>query len=364
MPAHALELLLQGSPLRTILESAMDAIIMVDEEQTILFFNAAAESIFGYSRSQIIGEPLSRLMPERFRAGHAMHVAAFRDSNASTARSMGQDRVVSALRRNGEEFPISASISSAAVSGHRLYTVILRDIAVQVRTREALERSNRDLQQFAFIASHDLKTPLRAIAGFVELLEKEYAAKLDDNARDYIRRTSAAAHRLERLIDDLLSFARQSSTPVSRVPVNCNLVYEDAVRLLEEAIRESGARVTAGELPVINGVAAQLTQLLQNLISNAIKYQGDKPPQIHVSAARQGAEWLFSVADNGIGIDPRHHVEVFEIFRRLHTHSPHEGTGIGLALCRQIVQGHGGRIWVASEPGKGSVFQFSLPGGA
>lgn len=238
---------------------------------------------------------------------------------------------------------------------------ITRASSVLAQAHEALERSNLDLQQFAYIASHDLKTPLRSIGGFVQILERNYADKLDDKALSLIHRTAAAVKRLEQLTEDLLSYARVNSEVRPFAPVHCAEMLDEVLQLLDAAIVGSGARVSCGELPEVMGDRTQLVQLFLNLIGNGIKYCADKAPVVHVSARRTGHEWEFSVTDNGIGIDARHHEKIFEVFTRLHTQQAYTGTGIGLAICRRVVQRHGGRIWLTSTLGEGSTFCFTLP---
>jgi light-regulated signal transduction histidine kinase (bacteriophytochrome) len=275
---------------------------------------------------------------------------------------MGRDRIVMALRRNGEEFPIDASISQIIERGSRFYTVILRDVTERVRAQQALERTILDLRQFAYAASHDLRTPLRSISGFAQLLQKKHTGLVDEEASHWIARIVSGANRMERLIEDLLSYARLESQDRNLVSVDCAAVVDDALQLLESEIRETRAEVTSGPLPTITGDQGQLVQLFQNLIGNAIKYHGARPPRVHVSAQRRDGAWVFSVSDNGIGIEPGQHQRIFEIFRRLHTQREYPGTGIGLAVCRRVVERHGGTIWVESEPGQGSTFRFTIPG--
>jgi light-regulated signal transduction histidine kinase (bacteriophytochrome) len=204
---------------------------------------------------------------------------------------------------------------------------------------------------------------MRSIASFVELLQSTYADKLDAQANDWIRRTHESIRHLQTLIRDLLEYSRVDAQahPFERVSVR--EVFERAVTLLDASVRESGAEVTCGELPEVMGERLQLVQLLQNLIGNGLKYRGKNSPRIHVSAKRKGGEWIFAVQDNGIGIAPKHHERIFEIFQRLHDQKEYPGTGIGLAVCRRVVHRHGGRIWVESEPGKGSVFYFTIAEG-
>ncbi|MDP0492543.1 MAG: ATP-binding protein [Verrucomicrobiota bacterium JB023] len=228
-------------------------------------------------------------------------------------------------------------------------------------TNRALEESNLELQQFAYVASHDLQTPLRAIAGYAHFLDDEYRSQLDEDGRLYLERMVAASARMKHLIDDLLAFSRveSSSRPFERVDLN--QICDGVTELLEQSIIDSGGIVGRDDLPTVTGDPAQLAQLLQNLIGNALKYRGKEAPIVHVSAAEADGEMVISVSDNGIGIAPEYHERVFEIFRRLHTQEQYPGTGIGLGVCRRIVQRHHGRIWLDSEEGKGSNFHFSLP---
>ncbi|MCI0534873.1 MAG: ATP-binding protein [Verrucomicrobiales bacterium] len=226
---------------------------------------------------------------------------------------------------------------------------------------EALERTNLELQQFVHIMSHDLQTPLRSISGFVQLLKMKYADKLDDQANDWIRRTIQATQWMHTLLQDALAYSRVGSQARPFEPISFREVFDDAIALLEGAIRESGGHVTCDQLPTILGDRLPLTQLMQNLIGNGLKYHGQDPPRVHVSAKRAGSEWVFSVRDNGIGIAPQHHERIFQIFGRLHDRQEHPGTGIGLAVCRRVIHRHEGRIWVESELGQGSDFKFTIP---
>lgn len=226
---------------------------------------------------------------------------------------------------------------------------------------EELLRSNEELRQFAFIASHDLQSPLRSITAFVQILEREHGEQLNEEARVLIGRVVEATNRLQNMINDLLAYSRVESHANPFHPVNLRKVIDSALASLEGVIRETQTEVACGDLPVVLGDRGQLTQLLQNLIENAIKYRGQEPPRVEVSAKPYGDQWLIMVRDNGIGIAPEHYERIFEIFRRLHSQQAYPGNGIGLALCRRVVERHSGRIWVESEPGKGSVFQFTLP---
>jgi light-regulated signal transduction histidine kinase (bacteriophytochrome) len=229
------------------------------------------------------------------------------------------------------------------------------------RTAAELARSNNDLEQFAYVASHDLREPLRTVSGFVQLLQKKYADQLDAEARAFIGYAVDGAARMETLIKDLLAYARLGTRGREPVPTDAGAALRQVLDNLHESIRETAAEITHGELPAVRADPSQLTQLFQNLIGNAIKFRGEAPPKIHVDASRDGDGWRFSVSDNGIGIEPKHQEQIFEVFRRLHRREQYEGTGIGLAICKKIVDRHGGRIWVESEPGQGATFSFTLP---
>ena len=226
---------------------------------------------------------------------------------------------------------------------------------------EALKRSNHDLQQFAYVASHDLKTPLRSISGFLQLLERKYGHSFEAGAQSLINRTRDATLQLEQLTDDLLAYASVNSDTTPFVLVDLNDVATEATHLLDAAINETGASVVVGPLPEVRGARSQLVRLLLNLVSNALKYCQNRSPVICISAIRQGSDWVVSVEDNGIGIEEKHFERIFEIFKRLHAQNEFAGTGIGLSVCRRVVQHHGGKIWLSSVPGQGSTFYFTLP---
>jgi signal transduction histidine kinase len=225
----------------------------------------------------------------------------------------------------------------------------------------ALERSNADLQQFAYVASHDLQEPLRTITGYVELLARRYRGKLDADADDFIAFATDAAARMKQLINDLLTYSRVGTRGDPFAPTDCGAAINDALRNLAAAIEESGTVVTHAPLPTLLGDPVQIAQLFQNLLSNAIKFRSAEPPRIHVAATDEGSDWHFTVRDNGIGLEPQYAERIFLIFQRLHGREEHPGTGIGLAICQRIVDRHGGRIWVTSKLGQGATFHFTLP---
>lgn len=231
--------------------------------------------------------------------------------------------------------------------------------ALELHMKE-LERSNTDLEQFAYVASHDLQEPLRMVTSFTQLLAKRYQGKLDADADEFVAYVLDGAARMRRLIDDLLAYARLGSRAAEFVPADCEAVFADAMSNLGSAMQENGATVTHDPLPTVMADRNQLSRLFQNLLSNAIKFRATDPPVVHVSARRDGNQWLFSVRDNGIGIDPAQFERVFLIFQRLHGKSEYSGMGVGLAICKKIVERHGGKIWIESQAGKGSTFYFTL----
>jgi PAS domain S-box-containing protein len=347
--------------------SAMDAILSVDAEQRIVLFNAAAEKMFGCPASAALGQPVARFIPEPLRARHRQHVQEF-GSVGVTSRIMGRLGDLTALRADGQAFPIEASISQTDVRGRKLFTVILRDVTERKRaqaalqqTTEDLKRSNRDLEQFAYVASHDLQEPLRAVGGYVKLLEHRFSDKLDAKARGYIAGAFDGATRMERLIGDLLAFSRVATRGDAFLPADLEDALGQALRNLEAGIDSARATVVHDRLPSLSVDAGQVRQLFQNLIGNALKFHGEQPPKIHIGAQRQEGRWVFSVRDNGIGIEPQYYERIFQIFQRLHTRKDYPGTGIGLAICKKIVERHGGTIWVESQPGQGATFYFSIP---
>lgn len=353
--------------LEALVYSAMDAILTVDEEQNIVVFNTAAEKMFRCLRAEALGQPIERFIPQRFRNAHSVHVRKFGKTGAAS-RTMERLGTLKALRADGEEFPMEASISRTQVGGRMLFTVIVRDITERDRAEKKLAekmaelaRSNADLEQFAYVASHDLQEPLRMVAAYTQLLAERYRGKLDENADKFLGYASEGALRMQSLIQDLLAFSRVGRVGNARVRVDCEAAMDEVLLTLGPVIHESGAVVTRGALPVVWADRSQIAQVLQNLVGNAIKFHGKEPPVISVQAEKTGGQWLFSVSDNGIGIAPEHAENVFVVFQRLHTRTEYPGNGIGLAICKKIIEHGGGKIWVEAQAGHGSIFKFTIP---
>jgi len=225
---------------------------------------------------------------------------------------------------------------------------------------EELARSNKELQQFAYIASHDLQEPLRMVASYTQLLERRYKNKLDSDAKEFIQFAVDGAIKMKNLIDDLLTYSRVGARDTRFEPTDCSSPLGRAIDNLSVVIDENHAIITNDELPTVMVDALQITQLFQNLISNALKFRSKQPPRIHISAKQKGNEWIFSVQDNGIGIAPQYKDKIFMIFQRLHSEKDYTGTGMGLAICKRIMEHHGGRIWVESDGARGSTFYFTI----
>jgi len=327
-----------------------------------------AEKQFGYRRDELVGRKVKSLIPEGF--AERLIADALRSAEDALAQQIGTGIELSGRRKNGSDFPIEIMLSPLESAEGILVTAAIRDITARKAAEanllekvDELKRSNEELGQFAYIASHDLQEPLRMVASYTQLLARRYRGRLDADADEFIGYAVDGTQRMKRLIEDLLLYSRAVRLVSAAREFPCERALHVALSNLNAAIVESGAEVNSGTLPTVLAVESQIVQIFQNLIGNAIKYHGERAPKIHVSGVERDGEWLFSVADNGIGIQPEYFDRIFVIFQRLHGRGAYEGTGIGLAICKRILEQQGGRIWVESEPGRGSTFYFALPVG-
>jgi PAS domain S-box-containing protein len=352
---------------RGLLEAAPDAMVVVNPTGEIVLLNAQAENQFGYHRDELLGQKVKNIIPEGF--AERLITDATRTVAEALAQQIGTGIELSGRRKDGTEFPIEIMLSPLESPDGILVTAAVRDISVRraaeellVKTVGDLKRSNEELQQFAYVASHDLQEPLRMVASYTQLLEKRYKGQLDSDANEFIAFAVDGCNRMKGLIEDLLAYSRAGMSDQLPCRISGENALGEALTNLRAAVEESGAVVTHDALPTVTTNSTQLTQIFQNLVGNAIKYRGPEPPDIHVSAIRNGGnEWTFSIRDNGMGIDPQYFERIFVIFQRLHGREEFEGTGIGLAVCKKIVEQIGGRIWVESQIKKGSTFYFTLP---
>ncbi len=375
---------------QAVLRTAVDPIIIIDQDGVMAHVNEATEQLFGYEADELIGRNVSSLMPEPHRSAHDGYLQSYLVTGE--ARIIGIGREVEALRADGSTVPVALAVSEIKLDGRSWFTGILHDLTkrhlVEAELREAkhgleervrertaqletsmveLSRSNRDLEQFAYIASHDLQAPLRNVRQGLELLDDHLGETLgqhfDDEANELRDLTVAAVVRMEEMIDGLLSYSRleRGGEPTQNL-VDLRLLAEEVIDQMRPELIRVGAIVEVEKLPTVSGDEIQLRQLLQNLLENACKYR-DPERSLRLSLdATEGDEgmWQISVGDNGIGIEAEQRNRVFDLFRR--AHPGYEGVGLGLAICQRIVERHGGDIWIESGPNGGSVFNFTVPG--
>ena len=342
---------------RAMIQNASDIVTILEADGTIRYESPAIERVLGYTPEELVGtNAFDHVHPDDLEAVMLAFAEALEKGSPTASAEMrfrhkdGSWRYFEAVGSN--------LLGEPAIRG---LVVNSRDVTERKQYEDELQRSNAELEQFAYVASHDLQEPLRMVSSYTQLLARRYREQLDPDAEEFIGYAVDGAERMQRLINDLLSYSRVGTRGREPAPTELSLVMEAAVANLRLAVEESGAQVASDTLPSVMGDRPQLTQLFQNLIGNAIKFRGEEPPEVHVGTERQDGEWLISVRDNGIGLDPEHADRVFVIFQRLHGRRKYEGTGIGLAICKRIVERHGGKIWVESTPGAGSTFYFTLP---
>ncbi|MBI2083179.1 MAG: PAS domain S-box protein [Deltaproteobacteria bacterium] len=353
--------------IRLILQTAYDAFIAINREGRITEWNRQAELIFGWSLKEAIGRTLvETIIPPQYHEAHQKGLKHFLETGEGPV--LNRRIELAALHRDGHEFPVEITIWPVKAGEHVYFNAFLRDISEKRRLEESekrkteeLARSNQDLEQFAYVASHDLQEPLRMVSSYTQLLAKRYQLKLDKDADDFIGYAVDGAKRMQLLIHDLLEYSRVSADAKPFQPVEMGKVVRLVLDNLKMAIQEINAEMTFDPLPTVSGDEMQMARLLQNLIRNALKFRGKEPARIHISSEKKEDQWVFSVKDNGIGIEPAYFERIFQIFQRLHPRDKYPGTGIGLAVCKRIVENHGGKIWVESQKGSGATFFFSLP---
>ena len=351
---------------RGLLEAAPDAMVMVNEGGQIVLLNLQAEKQFGYHRDELVGQKVQKIIPE----GQIGRLLSDGRCSLEDGRmpEMGTGIELTGRRKNGSDFPIEIILGPLESAEGTLTTAAIRDITTRraaeahlLQKMDELNRSNEELGQFAYIASHDLQEPLRMVASYTQLLSRRYKGKLDSDADEFIAFAVDGANRMQRLIQDLLAYSRVGTKGKDLLETSSEDALEQALINLRGAIEENGALITHDALPPVLADEMQLIQLFQNLVGNALKYQGPGTPRVHISAENtDGKKWMFSVRDNGLGIDPQYFEKIFGMFQRLHKREEFAGTGIGLAICKKIVERHGGSISVDSELGEGSTFHFVL----
>ena len=358
--------------MRGVMDGAPDALLITDAGGTIQMVNAQAERLFGYSRDAFTGQRLEMLLVAREVAEDDESEGAVRLSNdraLQRLRSMGAR--FDGVRQDGVAFPIDLSRSPVHVGDEELLITAVRDRSEQQRAEEAMQkfsldlaRSNAELERFAYVASHDLQEPLRMVSSYTQLLSKRYKGKLDANADEFIGYAVDGASRMQKLINDLLALSRVGTQAKPSEPVDTGAVLKNVLLDLHSVVEAAGAVCVKPEpMPVVLADSTQIGQLFQNLIGNALKFRGGDAPRIEVAVEEEtdGKFWKFSFSDNGIGIEPQYFERIFVIFQRLHNKESYPGTGIGLAICKKIVERHGGELSVASTYGQGTTFSFTLP---
>jgi PAS domain S-box-containing protein len=356
--------------LHTTLTSIGDAVIATDQAGRVTFMNGVAENLTGWTRAQAEGQPLRNVL-NIVNEETRQPVESPVDKALREGVIVGLANHTVLISRDGAERPIDDSAAPIRNPQGKIAGVVLvfRDVTGRRESDEQLHRLNRDLmrtnqdlQQFSYAASHDLKEPLRTVTNYLQLIRATYSGKvLDQQAGQLFDVAVSGAQRMHALVEALLEYSRAGEVGDATLePVHVDKVVGDVITNLQSAISETGAEVSLGPLPVVIANPLYLTQVFENLVGNALKYRSEQPPRISITAAEGARDWVFSVEDNGIGIPPEYQAQIFGIFKRLHG-DEYPGTGIGLATCKKIVDRHGGAIWVESEPGKGSRFSFTLP---
>lgn len=344
---------------RNLLESAPDAMIIADEDGKIVLVNQQTETLFGYPRQELIGQPVELLLPHEDRAKHAGHRSNY--YKEPKLRSMGAGLELYGLRNDGKQFPVEISLSPLATAEGMLVSAAVRDVTARKVTEDALLQLNAELESFTYSVSHDLRAPLRVINGYADILLEDYQGRIDEDADRHLQVIKTNAVRMGQLIDDLLKLSRIGRQEIS---VHQTDMHELVSNIIAEQVQVNGngAAIRLAALDCANCDSSLLRQVWINLISNAVKYSSKQvSPEVIISSVKKDGMIIYRVADNGVGFDMKYADKLFGVFQRLHSIKEFEGTGIGLALTKRIIHKHGGKIWADAKVGEGATFSFSLP---
>src|SRR5215467_439060 len=360
------ELQESAEQLKAVVDTAVDGVILIDSLGNVRMFNPACERVFGYQQDEVLGHNVKMLMPTPFHEEHDHYLENYRRSGER--KIIGIGRAVEGRRKDGTTFPMELSVGEARHNGEPLFVGIIRDITKRKQSEDQRElllkeltESNIERGHFAHVAAHDLGQSVRMVSSFCGLLSDNYGNQLDDRGRQYLSIMANAAHAMKALLDDIVEHGRLDFEKGDAAWFDAGKTLEEVLHSLGEPIEKSGAVVTNDPLPTIWTIQVRFARVLQNLIANAIKYvPAGVTPRVHLSVTTTADEWVFSIADNGIGIHPQYHARIFEPFKRLHTAREYSGAGMGLAICKKIVEGLDGRILVESAPGRGSTFSFTV----
>ncbi len=347
--------------LDTVLSTIVDGLIMIDDQGIIQNFNLSAEKIFGYSADEVIGHNVKMLMPDPYHSEHDGYISNYK--RTGDAQIIGIGREVEARRKDGSTIPIELGVNSMMIDGSRMFIGTIRDISERKKSMEEILRSNTELERFAYVASHDLQEPLRMVVNFTQLLEEKYADHIDDEAKQYIDFAAGSARRMQVMVSDLLEYSRIGQEAENVEDVDLNHALALALDNLSESIKSANAKVSyPDDLPVVRGNLIRILRVFQNLIGNSIKYKSeDHDPEIIIKAKISKGMCEVMVGDNGIGFKQEYSRKIFEPFKRLHVKTEYSGTGMGLAICRKIIESEGGKFRVVSQLGAGAKFYFTLP---
>lgn len=344
----------------SLLQLSPDAIIIVDEEGKIFQMNQRLLEMFEYERDELLGKPIELLIPDRFRSSHVQHRSNY--AKHPTARPMGANLELFAKKKSGAEFPVTISLSPITFNNQKKVVAAVRDISTLKAQEKELRSLNSSLEQFVYISSHDLQEPINTYRELLRLLKEELKANDPSRIDDLIARMDVLGERMSEQVKELLQFAKIGRNK-EFVGVECQQILDEALELLQAEIEKTKAEISVkSTLPKIFGLRTELRLLFQNLIDNAIKFQPEgQQPKIVIDAQKKDDTWHFTFQDNGIGINPQHFGRLFQVFQRLNNRQDFDGTGIGLAHCKKIIDVHKGYIWIESTEGKGATFHFTIP---